>query len=168
MAIFGRSRRDQPAPPGLRRYFRAAFRDPWNLLFFLGGSALAAMSPYPDAILPILMGAELTYLVGLSSIEKFRIAVDAQEAAKARQIAGVAARVTPDESLARMIEGLPTASLRRFLALRQRCFEMRDIASGVRAPEAVDSDAGDAIRTSALDRRNAPASATQAVTGPVL
>jgi hypothetical protein len=147
-----RRRADEPAPTGLRRYLRAAFRNPWNLLLFFGGSALAVMSPYPDAIMPILMGAELTYLIGLSSIPKFRTAIDAQEAMKTRQASGVAARVTPDESLARMIEGLPTAALRRFLALRQRCFEMRDIASGVRAPSSVEIDTGDSIRTPALDR----------------
>src|SRR5262245_47648500 len=127
MAIFG-SRRDAPQPPGLRRYLRAAFKYHWNLLLFFGGSALALVSPWPDAIMPMLMGAELAYLVGLSSIPRFRTAVDAQEAAKMRQMHGVAARTTPDDSLARLIEGLPTASLRRFLSLRQRCFEMRDIA----------------------------------------
>jgi hypothetical protein len=52
-----------------------------------------------------------------------------------------------------MLDSLPPVSLKRFLALRQRCFEMRDISSGVqgRAASRGASDA-DSIRTPALDK----------------
>jgi uncharacterized coiled-coil protein SlyX len=51
-----------------------------------------------------------------------------------------------------MIESLPQASVARFVALRQRCFEMRDIASRVRGQTTASSDSSESIRTPALDR----------------
>ena len=51
-----------------------------------------------------------------------------------------------------MIESLPQASVARFVALRQSCFEMRDIASRIRGQAAGTSDSSESIRTPALDR----------------
>ena len=70
--------------PGLRDYVKHAFLYPWNLLFFVGGAVLAAMSPHPDAFIPIIGGLELAYLTGLSSIPRFRTAIDAKLAAQSR------------------------------------------------------------------------------------
>lgn len=140
--------------PKLGSYVKHAFLYPWNLLLFLGGVAAAAISPYPDALLPILGALELAYLTGLSSMPRFRMAVDAQIAAKAR---GASSDSPPSassqQSLERILESLPAPALRRFLLLRQRCFEMRSIASGVRG-QADDgaSDSAESIRTPALDR----------------
>lgn len=148
----GPSPNDQPGAK-LGSYVKHAFLYPWNLLIFLGGAALAVMSPYPDALLPIVGGLELAYLTGLSSLPRFRMAIDAKIAAKAR---GSSADATPTSSqqvsLDRILESLPAPALRRFLLLRQRCFEMRSITSGVRgqADDAVDS--AESIRTPALDR----------------
>jgi hypothetical protein len=139
--------------PGLRDYVRHAFLYPWNLLFFLGGAALAAMSPHPDAFIPIIGGLELAYLTGLSSVPRFRTAIDAKIAAKAR--AGRAtsgASGSGQQSLERILESLPAPALRRFLLLRQRCFEMRSIASGVRGQPDTGPDSAESIRTPALDR----------------
>lgn len=136
--------------PGLRDYVKHAFLYPWNLLFFFGGAALAAMSPQPDALLPIIGGLELAYLTGLSSIPRFRTAIDAKIAAKARGTRPEAAATTSGQSLDRILESLPAPALRRFLLLRQRCFEMRSIASGVRGQAGPDS--AESIRTPALDR----------------
>jgi hypothetical protein len=139
--------------PGLRNYVKHAFLYPWNLLFFLGGAALAAMSPHPDAFIPIIGGLELAYLTGLSSIPRFRTAIDAKIAARAR-----AGRVSSgdagssQQSLKRILESLPAPALRRFLLLRQRCFEMRSIASGVRGQADTGPDSAESIRTPALDR----------------
>jgi hypothetical protein len=136
----------------LRKYFRAAFLYPWNLLAFFGGVAFAAMSPWPDAMVPVVMGLELAYLTGLTSIPRFRTAIDAKLAKEAR--GSVSVRSTGDTAeaqLQRMVNSLPPPSLRRFLLLRQRCSEMRDIASGVRAHTSP-GDSADAIRTPALDR----------------
>ncbi len=134
-------------------YLKAAFLYHWNLLFVVGGGALAALSGRPDALLPIVGGLEIAYLTGLLAIPRFRTAIDAREAAKARE-ATATARVDPSaqQSLQRMIESLPQASVARFVALRQRCFEMRDIASRIRGQAAGASDSSESIRTPALDR----------------
>jgi len=139
--------------PGLRDYVKHAFLYPWNLLFFLGGAALAAMSPRPDAFFPIIGALELAYLTGLSSIPRFRTAIDAKIAAKARQgRATSGATSSSQQSLERILESLPAPALRRFLLLRQRCFEMRSIASGVRGQADLGPDSAESIRTPALDR----------------
>ena len=51
-----------------------------------------------------------------------------------------------------MLESLPPASLQRFLRLRMRCYEMRDIASGVRGQTRRRRSPPDAIRTPGLDQ----------------
>ena len=141
------------AEPGLIAYVKHAFLYPWNLLFFLGGAALAAMSPHPDAFIPIIGGLELAYLTGLSSIPRFRTAIDAKLAAKARAgRASSGASGSSQQSLERILESLPAPALRRFLLLRQRCFEMRSIASGVRGQADTGPDSAESIRTPALDR----------------
>ena len=141
------------AGPKLGSYVKHAFLFPWNLLIFLGGAALAVMSPYPDALLPIVGGLELAYLTGLSSLPRFRTAIDAKLAAKAR---GSSAAATPTSSqqvsLDKILESLPAPALRRFLLLRQRCFEMRSITSGVRGQADDAADSAESIRTPALDR----------------
>ena len=138
---------------GLREYVKHAFLYPWNLLFFVGGAALAAMSPHPDAFLPIIGGLELAYLTGLSSIPRFRTAIDAKLAAKARAgRASSGASSSSQQSLERILESLPAPALRRFLLLRQRCFEMRSIASGIRGQADTGPDSAESIRTPALDR----------------
>ena len=139
--------------PGLREYVKHAFLYPWNLLFLVGGAALAAMSPHPDAFLPIIGGLELAYLTGLSSIPRFRTAIDAKLAAKARAgRASAGAASATQQSLERILESLPAPALRRFLLLRQRCFEMRSIASGIRGQADTGPDSAESIRTPALDR----------------
>jgi hypothetical protein len=139
--------------PSALTYIKHAFLYHWNLLLFAGGTALAALSPWPDAALPILGGLELAYLTSLISIPRFRTAVEAKVAGEARQRAA-SGETSPEaqQSLQRMVEGLPPASLRRFVTLRQRCFEMRDIASGVRGQAAGSLDSSESIRTPALDR----------------
>ncbi len=135
------------------KYFKAAFLYPWNLLFFFGGVGLATLSPWPDALVPITFGLELAYLTGLTAIPRFRTAIDAKAASAGRAgIDGRVASATASAQLQRMINGLPPQSLRRFLLLRQRCFEMRDIASGVMGRTSTGSDSADSIRTPALDR----------------
>ena len=138
----------------LGSYVRHAFLYPWNLLLFLGGAAAAVLSPYPDALLPIIGALEIAYLTGLSSIPRFRTAVEAKIAAKAR---GASSDETPNasnqaQSLERILESLPAPALRRFLLLRQRCFEMRSITSGVRGQADTAADSAESIRTPALDR----------------
>ena len=137
----------------LGSYVKHAFLYPWNLLLFVGGAAAAAMSPYPGAFLPILGGLELAYLTGLSSIPRFRTAIDAKLAARAR---GGSSDAEPSpaaqQSLDKILQSLPAPALRRFLLLRQRCFEMRSITSGIRGQADNVLDSAESIRTPALDR----------------
>lgn len=115
----------------------------------------AVMSPFPDAMVPLVMAGEITYLVGLSSMSRFRTAIDARTAKEAgERVARRAPKGTAQDSLQKMLDNLPPQSLRRFLLLRQRCFEMRDIASGVqgRSGETSSGDSADSLRTPALDR----------------
>jgi hypothetical protein len=134
---------------GLKEYLRAAWLYHWNLLFFFGGLAAAGLSGAPDALIPVVWAAEIAYLAGLSSMPRFRKAIDAQVAAKAR---GDVSATTPgaQPSLERMLNTLPQASLQRFIAVRQRCYDMREIATGVRGQTGATSS--DSIRTPALDR----------------
>ena len=110
------------------------------------------MSPWPDAAFPLLFAGELAYLVGLSSIPKFRTAIDARSAAESRGVDERVSDASTQAQLHRMVNSLPPMSLRRFLLLRQRCFDMRDIASGVMGRSGSGSDSAESIRTPALDR----------------
>lgn len=151
--------RPAPDPPprplsggaGLTRYLKEAFLFRWNLLWFLGGTAAALLSPWPDALLPLVGAVELAYLGGLVSFPRFRAAIDA----KAHQ-EGRATAASPGESVARsvgeILTGLPTEARRRFERLHARCVEMRAIAQGVRGRTAAPGGAADEIRTPALDR----------------
>jgi hypothetical protein len=139
--------------PGLLTYAKHAFLYHWNMLFFVGGLVASALSPAPGAFIPILTGLEIAYLTGLSSIPRFRTAIDAKiAAAKRRQALGPRGDEDSEQSLERLLGTLPPNALRRFLALRNRCFEMRSIASGVRGHTGTTEDGSDNIRTPALDR----------------
>jgi hypothetical protein len=139
-------------PRGIRRYFRAAFIQPWNLLLFFGAIGLSVASGTADTLAPFIMAAELAYVTGLSAMPRFRTAIDAKIAKQER---GAEATINPDaaDTLQRMVASLPNTALRRFLSLRQRCYEMRDIAAGVRGQTHEEgSVAADAMRSSSLDR----------------
>jgi hypothetical protein len=147
-----------PSPPpasgrsaGIGAYLKEAFLYHWNLLFFLGGAGLAALSGRPDALLPIVGGLEIAYLTGMLAMPRFRTAIDAKVAAQGRS-SSTRLNPTAQQSLERMLEALPPASLERFTNLRQRCYDMRVIASGVRGQTAGADDAADSIQTPALDR----------------
>lgn len=131
----------------LGRYVREAFLFRWNLLGFLGGAAAAALSPFPDVLLPLLGAAELLYLGGLVSVSRFRSAIDAKVHAAQRGEVEVEPGAAP--SLQQILAGLEPASRRRFDALRARCVEMQRLAEGVRGHGAAGADD---IRTPALDR----------------
>lgn len=132
--------------PGLGRYLREAFLFRWNLLFFLGALAAAAISPLPDVLLPLAGAAELVYLGGLVSNARFRAAIDAKVHGQGR---GPLASEAGTPSLEAILAGLDPASRRRFDELRGRCVEMQRLAAGVRGHEA---SGADELRTPALDR----------------
>jgi hypothetical protein len=134
---------------GVREYIKRAFLYRWNMLLFVGGLAAAVMSPWPDAVLPLVAAAEAAYLGGLIASPKFRSAIDAQVYQEARQ-PGAPAREAP-RSLQQMVAALPLESRRRFEQVRERCLEMRGIANQVRGRTGEGQPAED-LNTSALDR----------------
>lgn len=136
---------------GMGDYLREAFLFRWNLLLFVGGAAAAALTPYPDLLLPLVGAAELTYLAGLVSVPRFRAAIDAKiHASQGTEV--VAGPQTPPVSLVNMLGGLPAAERARFERLHARCLEMRKIAAGVRGASGDHPGSAEDIRTPGLDR----------------
>jgi len=70
---------------GVKEYLKRAFLYRWNMLAFLGGVAGALLSPWPDAMLPLVAAAEMTYLGGLIASSRFRQAIDAQVYKESKQ-----------------------------------------------------------------------------------
>jgi hypothetical protein len=145
-----------PVPPPLPKrsasltdYLKRAFLYRWNLLLFFGGTAAAFLTPWPDALLPLVAAAEVTYLGGVISLPRFRATIDAQihkEAKTAPAPAGVS------RTLHEILATLPPESRRRFETVRARCLEMRAIASGVRGRAGTAVETGQELSTSTLDR----------------
>jgi hypothetical protein len=135
----------------LKDYLREAFLFRWNLLFFLGALAGAALTPLPSVLLPLVAAGELTYLAGLIRLRRFRAAIDAKVHAKNRQKVVASTSPEPQASLIAMLEGLPADARKRFERLHTRCVEMRAIAVGVRGA-AGDASGAEEIRTPGLDR----------------
>ena len=148
MPPFGQS--DGEGRSGLRRYIRKAVRIPWNLLAFMGGMVAAALSPWPDALMPLVLAAEMTFVGGLVSMKRFRDAVDAEEHAKRRE-QGTPGQL-PVSALNDLLGSLPQESRMRFHKLRLRCLEMQKLATGVRGDSPLAAATGDDLRKGSLDR----------------
>jgi hypothetical protein len=130
-------------------YLKRAFLYRWNLLLFFGGAAAAALTPWPDALLPLLLAAEVAYLGGLVSRPKFRDAIDAQAYKEAQQSGPRGGTAAGSESLIEIVNSLTLGSRQRFEALRTRCLEMKSIARDVASQSASSSED---LSTPALDR----------------
>jgi hypothetical protein len=142
----------EPVRAGLTDYLLEAFLFRWNLLLFLGGTAAAALSPFPDLMLPLVGAAEAAYLGGLVSIPRFRAAIDARVHARRTGTAAAPVAQQPAASLVTMLAGLPAAERARFERLHGRCVEMRKIAAGVRGAAGDHPGSAEDIRTPGLDR----------------
>jgi hypothetical protein len=152
--------RTPPLPPapsplpgrsaGVREYLKRAFLHRWNVLLFAAGVAGAILSPWPDALLPLVAAAETVYLAGLVASPKFRSAVDAQVYRDSKGRA--AAPAGPSKTLSEILQSLSFDSQRRFGMVRARCLEMRAIASQVRGRAPDVRQPGDELGTPALDR----------------
>lgn len=138
-----------PQPAGLRKYIRKAVRIPWNLLAFIGGLFGATLSPWPDALMPLVVAAELAFIGGMISMKRFRDAVDAEEYAKLRGD-GSPGRL-PSSALSDMLANLPPEVRLRFHKLRLRCIEMQKLAAGAGGKSMVTITDGD-LRRDSLDR----------------
>lgn len=142
-------RSSKPQGAGLTDYLKEAFFFRWNLLFFLGGLAGAAIAPLPDVTFPLVFAGELAYLAALTSLPRFRAAIGAKVHA-AQGTTPTAATAAP--SLVVMLAGLPGELRKRFEQLHARCVEMRHLAVGVRGASGRDAGSAEEIRTPGLDR----------------
>jgi hypothetical protein len=70
-------------------YLKTAFTTKWNLLLLGGGVAAAFISGFPGVILPLVIAGEVYYLASMLGNDRFRSAVEAQDA-KARRAADAA------------------------------------------------------------------------------
>ena len=93
-----------PRSAGMGRYLAEAFLFRWNLLLFLGGTAAAAISPMSDVLIPLVGACELMYLTGLTSIPKFRAAIDAKVYGEAK--GPLQTTTVPAPTLASLLNGL--------------------------------------------------------------
>ena len=139
-----------PQNAGLGRYVAEAFLFRWNLLLLFGGSVAAMLTPYSDVMLPLVGACELTYLAGLTSLPRFRAAIDAKVYGEQKGPMAVQAPV-PVASLGTMLAGLAPDSRGRFERLHARCREMRGIAAGIRGATG-DQSSSDSLSTPGLDR----------------
>jgi hypothetical protein len=131
------------------KYAKSAFLYHWNLLAFGAGVGFAFLSGRPDIGLPLVAAAELGYLSLLSTHPRYRKYVEAQEAKAQRESQAAGA----GKALNRILAALPPKSLQRFDALRDRCLELRHIASGLKDPGESPTDAPlEQLQMSGLDR----------------
>lgn len=146
--------RSANAPQGasLADYLKEAFLFRWNLLFFLGGLAGAALAPMSEVLLPVVAAGEVAYLAGLVTIPRFRAAIDAKLHAGRGRVGADPKAAQTAQSLTAMLAGLPVEARRRFERLHARCVEMRGIAAGVRGAAGDTAGTAEEIRTPGLDR----------------
>jgi len=135
--------------PGLGDYLKAAFNWRWNLLGLFAGSAFALLSPWPEAIFPLLAATELVYLTGLISFPKFRRSVDAKMLGRSPD--WQQREEDPQSLLTRMLSELGPGPGARFRDLRDRCLRLRRIARGVAAGAPEAPEAGQ-LRDGGLDK----------------
>ncbi|MEP7352858.1 MAG: hypothetical protein ABI824_06470 [Acidobacteriota bacterium] len=133
---------------GIGEYIKRAFLYRWNLLVFSGGVAASILTPWPDALLPLVLAGEIVYLGSLISLPRFRDAIDAL-VHKEGQEQRIAPGSPTSQSLTDVVSSLTPESRRRFETLRARCLEMRSIARGVGGQHSASTED---LSTPALDR----------------
>jgi hypothetical protein len=122
----------------LGRYLTTAFTARWNLLYVLGGTAAAFISGFPGVILPLVAAGEVWYLASMLTNDRFRAAVDAQDA-KTRRVAEAA---TARETYDAIRKKLPAPLVRRFDQLRDHCQKLVELAGSLRGPGEASSQEG--------------------------
>jgi hypothetical protein len=109
-------------------YLGAAFSTKWNLLFVGGGVAAALISGFPWVVLPLVAAGEVYYLASMLASDRFRSAIDAQDAKARRAVRAVGSRQAFER-----IRGSLTPELRqRFDQLQAHCERLIDLAAGLR------------------------------------
>ncbi len=126
-------------------YLKTAFTTRWNLLLFGGGVAAAFISGFPGIILPLVAAGEVYYLASMLANDRFRSAVEAQDAKSRRATEAAGAR----EAYERIRKNLPPALLKRFDQLRDHCLKLVELGGSIRGP---DGSGPDKTALESLDR----------------
>jgi hypothetical protein len=119
-------------------YLRTAFANRWNLLLFGGGIAAAVISGFPGVLLPLVAAGEFYYLASMLANDRFRSAVEAQDAKARRAMDSAGTR----EAYERIRQQLPKPLLARFDQLRDHCQKLLELARGMRGPGETEPDGG--------------------------
>lgn len=112
-------------------YLKTAFATKWNLLLFGGGVAAAFISGFPGVVLPLVVAGEVYYLASMLANERFRSAVEAQDAKARRASEAAGAR----EAYERIRKRLPPTLLKRFDQLRDHCLKLVELGGSMRGPD---------------------------------
>ena len=91
---------------------------------------LAALIPFPEVGLPLVLAAETAYLAFLGTHPRFQQYVAAQKAKQERE----QNKASAEGGLERILSALPPKAVQRFETLRSRCLELRQIAVGLKDP----------------------------------
>ena len=126
-------------------YLKTAFTTRWNLLLFGGGVAAAFISGFPGIVLPLVLAGEVYYLASMLANDRFRSAVEAQDAKSRRAVEAAGAR----EAYERIRKNLPPALLKRFDQLRDHCLKLVELGGSIRGP---DGSGPDKTALESLDR----------------
>lgn len=126
-------------------YLKTAFITKWNLLFVGGGVAAAFISGFPGIVLPLVLAGEVYYLASMLANDRFRSAVEAQDAKSRRATEAAGAR----EAYERIRKNLPPALLKRFDQLRDHCLKLVELGGSIRGP---DGSGPDKTALESLDR----------------
>jgi hypothetical protein len=119
-------------------YLKTAFASRWNLLFFGAGAAAACISGFPGILLPLVAAGEIFYLASMVTNDRFRSAVDAQDAKARRAEDAAGARARYD----RIRKQLPPQLLARFDRLKEHCERLVELGAGLRGTDSPEADGG--------------------------
>lgn len=145
-----------PSPPtpsstrgGLWDYLKAAFSWRGNLLALTAGVVASFISGRPDVYLPIVAAGEMAYLALLTSIPKFRSAVD-MRVYNAR-VRGPQAQASSDDQVVSILRELAPGLRTRFVNLRDRCMTMQRLSQKI-GGNAQFNPTRDEMRSEGLDK----------------
>jgi predicted nucleic acid-binding Zn-ribbon protein len=107
--------------------------------------AAALISGFPGIVLPLVLAGEVYYLASMLANDRFRSAVEAQDAKSRRAAEAAGAR----EAYERIRKNLPPALLKRFDQLRDHCLKLVELGGSMRGP---DGSGPDKTALESLDR----------------